>query len=214
MGKIENVPQTQYIQPQLDILGNSHKAKATTPINGQDSKVIDPSIQSLVNAYESSGISETLQLSPSTQAPKHHVQHAIDTTFKMVGHVTNRITNYLKDLDNNSAKIEFLETFKQHLNAAGDSIDWETDSEKAALVEKAKQHGVVFPEGGMTWNKDQIQALVKNTDGRINPLMSQNDQNKTMLGYFKQKESELYSMLSNILKMDHETIMQNLRSWG
>jgi hypothetical protein len=139
--------------------------------------------------------------------------HALETLSRHADHCRDRIRGYLSDMDERSGKITFLKEFMQHLRSAGEPVDWEGDHQKRALVEKAKAHGVVFPEGELKWNKDQKASLLLNADSTIDPLLSENDKQKMMLGWYQNKESELHATISNILKRQHDDLMENLRKW-
>lgn len=155
------------------------------------------------------------QLRVTEDAPvrKSIVLHALETLNRHVDHCQDRVRGYLAEMDERSGKIKFLKDFMQHLRSAGEPVDWENDVEKRALVEKAKAHGVVFPEGELKWNKDQKTSLLHNADSTIDPLLSENDKQKMMLGWYQNKESELNATISNILKRHHDDLMENLRKW-
>jgi hypothetical protein len=114
------------------------------------------------------------------------------------------VQEYTLAMNKRNTTIEFLSQVKQHLKAGGDEIDWTNDPEKQALVEKAKAHGVIFPEGELKWNKTQIEALVSNVDSTTNPLMSATDQDRMMQSWFLNKETESITQLTAMLQKNHE----------
>lgn len=198
------------IQPQLDLINSfpsfthTQNSKTTAPISGVDSRVMDAALANL-KTYE--------RTAQEPSAKRSLALHALETLYGHVEHCQDRVRGYLADMDERGAKIKFLKEFMQHLRSAGDTVDWEGDAEKCALVEKAKAHGVVFPEGELKWNKDQKASLLLNADSTIDPLISENDKQKMMLGWYQGKESELNATIANILKRAHDDMMDNLRKW-
>lgn len=142
---------------------------------------------------------------------------AFKTLYPQVELSESRIRDYLETIEGNSTKIKFLEVFKQEVRAAGGNIDWENNPEKKAMVEQAKEYGLKLPDtkdGKLKFDEKQKGVLLLNIDSTIDPLLSANDKQKVMLGWFQNKQSEWLALLSNIIKKHHENVQDMLRKWS
>lgn len=157
-------------------------------------------------------LSEIVQPTFPKKAEKNPGLNALHSLYHMVTHSETRIQDYVGSIDGRREKINCIEKFKQHLRSAGDSIDWCGHDDKCAMIEQARAHGMVIPEGDPIWTKDQIAALLANADSTTEPLLSSNDKDKVMLGWFQNKKTEWLTTITNMIKQAHDDIMAVIRN--
>lgn len=141
--------------------------------------------------------------------------HAFRVLYCQVENCQCRIRSYLDKIDERGSKIRDLENFKQAIRAEGNNgVDWTNKPELHHHINKARAHGMIIPDGKLQWTKEETDGLVLNAESTIDPLLSSNDKDKVMLGWFQNKESEYLSVVSRMIKQAHDDRMEVIRQMG
>lgn len=154
----------------------------------------------------------------SMQQPNYSndLSSVINSTFGNLNQINeDRIRDIIGLQQENNSKIRALQDLKQKIRMSGETIDWSSNEENKALLQKCKEYGLIVAEGKFTFTKEEKEALLLNADATQDRYSLSSEETKLRLSQMFNVKTQTIEMWVNLIQKCHEmamAIVRNLRS--